>query len=62
MTHLRIVATDDDEPADELPEPTDEDWLAGIARQVEADARPLFAALWIWLLQRALETDEDEPA
>ncbi len=58
MTHLRIVTTDPP-----LPEPTDEDiWLAGIARQVEADARPLFAASWIWLLKRALETDEDEPA
>lgn len=46
-----------------LPEPTDEElWLAGVARQVETDARPLFAALWIWLLHRALQADEEEPA
>lgn len=49
--------------ADPEPEPADEDiWLAGIARQVEHDARPLFAAAWIWLFQRALQLDEDEPA
>lgn len=53
MTHLRVIPG----------EPTDEDiWLADIARQVEADARPLFAGLWLWLLQRALEADEEEPA
>lgn len=49
---------------DDLPdhEPTDEElWLEAVARQVEADARPLFAATWIWLLRRALEHDEDEP-
>jgi hypothetical protein len=51
---------DDGEPN---REPTDEElWLADVATRVEADARPLFAAVWIWLLQRALETDEDEPA
>jgi hypothetical protein len=56
MTHLRIVT--DDPP---LLEPTDEElWLEHIARQVEADARPLFAATWIWLLRRALEHDETE--
>lgn len=56
-THLRIVATDqspDGEPGDE------ELWLEHIARQVEADARPLVAALWLWLLRRALELDENE--
>ena len=55
-THLRIVATDDHEP-------TDEDlWLEDIARQVEADARPLFAMALAYLFRRALELDEDEPA
>jgi hypothetical protein len=45
----------------DLPEPSDEElWLAAVARQVEADARPLFAATWIWLLRRALQADEDE--
>lgn len=58
MTNLRVIA--DGLP---LPEPTDvELWLADVAAQVEADARPLFAATWIWLLRRALETDEAEPA
>lgn len=58
MTHLRIVA--DDPP---LAEPTDEElWLAGVAAQVETHARPLFAATWWWLLERALQADEDEPA
>jgi hypothetical protein len=55
VTELRMIP--------DLPEPTDEDiWLAHIARRVEADARPLFAATWIWLLRRALEADEAEPA
>lgn len=57
MTHLRMVP---DLPPDE---PTDDDlWLEHIARRVEADARPLFAATWIWLLRRALDADEAEPA
>lgn len=57
MSHLRLV-TDTDPPP---PEPTDEElWLAETARQVEAAARPLFAAVWIWLLEQALELDEDE--
>lgn len=44
-------------------EPTDEElWLEDVARQVENDARPLFAATWMWLLQRALEADDGEPA
>lgn len=44
-------------------EPDDQNlWLEQVARQVEADARPLFAACWIWLLRQALEFDEDEPA
>lgn len=48
---------------DDLNEPSDEElWLEGVARQVEADARPLFAACWVWLLRRALQADEDEPA
>lgn len=60
MSPLRIVMTDH---ADPIPEPTDEEiWLAGVARQVETDARPLFAAVWIWLLKQALEHDENEPA
>jgi hypothetical protein len=51
-----------DLPPTEL-EPTDDTlWLEAVARQVEADARPLFAAIWIWLLQQALEADEGEPA
>lgn len=54
-----------DLPADD--EPTDEQlWLEDVARRVETDARPLFAACWVWLLRRALELDElddtDEPA
>lgn len=45
-----------------LDEPDDDSLnLELVARQVEADARPLFAATWLWLLQRALEHDEDEP-
>jgi hypothetical protein len=49
------------EESEPIPEPTDEElWLADVARQVEADARPLFAATWIWLLRRALQADEDE--
>lgn len=62
MTYLKIVATDDPDDLSD-GEPTDEElWLADVARQVEADARPLFAHLWIWLLRRALEADEAEPA
>lgn len=57
--HTPLKGAADHEP----PEPTDEDiWLAGVASQVEADARPLFAATWIWLLERALEADEEQPA
>ena len=55
----------DQDPADDLPdhEPTDEElWLVEVARHVEADARPLFAHTWIWLLHRALAQDEAEPA
>jgi hypothetical protein len=53
MTHLHTIP--------DLAEPTDEElWLTAVARQVEADARPLFAATWIWLLRRALQADEDE--
>ena len=64
--HLQVVAIDQppDQPPDDLPdhEPTDEElWLEDVARQVEADARPLFAALWLELLRRALEADDDEP-
>lgn len=45
----------------DLPEPTDEElWLEQVARRVEADARPLTIAAWIWLLHRALQTDDDE--
>lgn len=48
---------------DQNEEPNDEDiWLAAIARQVEEHARPLFIAAWLWLGQRAIELDEDEPA
>lgn len=55
---LRLVETNEQPPV----EPTDEElWLENVARQVEADARPLFAAVWIWLLEQALNTDEDEP-
>jgi hypothetical protein len=55
VTHLHMIP--------DLPEPTDEDiWLVAVARHVETDARPLFAATWIWLLRRALEADEAEPA
>lgn len=58
MSHLRLVTT----PPEPIVEPTDEDlWLENIARQVEAEARPLFAATWIWLLKRALDQDENEP-
>lgn len=63
MTHLRLMTTHL-EPTDDFPpaEPTDEEtWLEDVARQVETDARPLFAACWLWLLQRALNLDEDEP-
>jgi hypothetical protein len=62
--HLHIVTNgnSDDEP-DQPAEPTDEElWLEDVARQVETDARPLFAAAWIELLRRALQHDEDEPA
>lgn len=60
MRHLRLVTTDL-EPIPELPEPTDEElWLEDVARRVEADARPLFAAAWLELLRRALTLDEDE--
>lgn len=45
------------------PTPTTEDLdLEHLARQVENDARPLFAAAWIWLLQRALQHDDEQPA
>jgi hypothetical protein len=54
MTPLHLALGSDDEPTDE------ELWLEQVARQVEADARPLFAALWMWLLHRALELDEEE--
>lgn len=60
MTHLHLVA--EDEP-DDLPdgEPTDEQlWLEHVARQVEADAQPLFVAAWLELLRRALAVDEDD--
>lgn len=43
-------------------EPSDEElWLEDIARQVEADARPLFALTLAWLFKRALELDDNEP-
>jgi hypothetical protein len=60
MVTLRLVATD--EP-DNLPddEPTDEElWLEDVARQVEADARPLFALTLAYLFRRALELDDTE--
>lgn len=61
--NLRLVATD--EEPDDFPdgEPTDEElWLEDVARQVEADARPLFALTLAYLFRRALELDEtDEP-
>lgn len=57
-THLHIVATNN-EPD---PEPTDDQlWLENIARQVEADARPLFALALAYLFHRALAADQDEP-
>lgn len=48
----------------DLPEPTDEElWFEDMARQVEADARPLFAISLAYLFHRALQLDEDqEPA
>lgn len=64
-THLRIVANDTaNNPAgeDPLTEPDDEElWLEDVARQVEADARPLFAHALAYLFRMALELDEDEP-
>lgn len=55
---LRIVTNEES-----LAEPTDEEmWLSEIAQRVEADARPLFAAVWLELLRRALEADDQEPA
>lgn len=57
---LHLVATV--EPPDPPLEPTDEElWLEETARQVEADAKPLFAATWVWLFRRALDLDDDEP-
>lgn len=62
--HLQIVANDTPEQPPENPpldEPTDEElWLEEIARQVEADARPLFAHALAYLFHRALELDENE--
>lgn len=50
--------SDNDYPGDE---PTDEElWLEDVARQVEADARPLFAYALAHLFRRALELDQDE--
>lgn len=54
MTALYLVT---DSPP---PEPTDEElWLENVARQVEGDARPIFTALWLWLLDQALKADEE---
>lgn len=40
---------------------TDEDlWLEQVARRVKADARPLVAATWIWLLAQTLDKDDRE--
>lgn len=43
-------------------QPNEDLWLEHVARQVETTARPLFIATWIWLLQQALEHDENEQA
>lgn len=63
--HLRLITADDHPHPEDTPpeEPTDEElWLEEVARQVEADARPLFAVAWLELLRRALQRDEDDQA
>lgn len=60
---LGADATEPDDPEDlpDDPEPTDDQlWLEAVARQVEADARPLFALTLAYLFRRALELDDNE--
>ena len=61
IIHCNSDENIEEENGEPESEPTDEDlWLEEIARQVEADARPLFAHALAYLFRRALELDENE--